>query len=125
MAQYFDFSDLIEQYSVDFVAEIPSEGGKWNDKGDYVESEPQKTALHGAIIAHRESKVYKSNGAITTQDKALYMLEPLENSLQGAKVTHEGKRYSIGSLLENSEFTGVWAYNLQFVSAFGEVSENG
>ena len=124
MAQYFDFSDLVEQYSVDFEAEIPSDGGKWDDSGDYVASEPKKVTLRGAIIAHRESKIFRSEGTIKSQDKALYMLQPLENSLQGAKVFHEGKQYSIGSLLENSEFTGVWSYNLQFVSAFSEVSGN-
>ena len=125
MEQYFDFSELIKQYSVDFVAEIPSDGGEWDDMGNYVAGQAKKVNLHGAIIAHRESKIFKSNGAITEQDRALYMLEPLENSLQGAKVIHGGKRYNIGSLLENSEFTGVWAYNLQYVSPFGKVSANG
>lgn len=123
--QYFDFRDLVEQYSVDFEAEIPSDGGEWNESGDYVAGQPKKVTLHGAIIAHRENKVFRSEGRITTQDKALYMLQPLENSLQGAKVLHEGKWYSIGGSLENSEFTGVWAYNLQFVSVFSEVNGNG
>ena len=125
MRQYFDFKRLVERYSKDFVVEIPSDGGDWNDKGDYVESEPKKKTLRGAIISHRESKVFKSGGAITQKDKALYMLAPLEKALQGAKIIDGNKQYSIGSELENSEFTGVWAYNLQFVSVFGEVSGNG
>ena len=114
----FDFTYLIEKYSSDFVAEIPSEDGKWNDVGDYVEIEPTKITLHGAIISHRQSKIFKSGGTITEKDMALYMLKPLQNSLHGAKITYEGKCYSIGSELENSKFTGVWAYNLTFVSAF-------
>ena len=124
MAQYFNFTYLIKKYSSDFVAEIPSEG-KFDDMGDYVSSEPTKVTLHGAIISHRQSKIFKSGGAITEKDMALYMLEPLKNSLQGAKITYEGKCYSIGSLLENSKFTGVWAYNLTFVSAFDKGGENG
>ena len=123
MAQYFNFNRLVEKYSKEFVAEIPS-SGDFDDLGNYVENAPQKETLFGAIIAHRESKVFKSGGTITQQDRALYMLEPLKNSLQGAKIVYEGKYYSIGSLLENSEFTGVWAYNLQFVSAFDKEGEN-
>lgn len=124
MAQNFDFSRLIEKYSCDFVAIIPSEGD-FDDMGDYIEGKPKEIELRGAIISHRESKIFKSGGTITEQDKALYMLQPLENSLQGAKIVHGGKYYSIGSLLENSEFTGVWAYNLKFVSVFNKEGENG
>ena len=123
MAQNFDFSRLIEKYSCDFVAVIPSEG-YFDDMGEYVKGKPKEETLRGAIISHRESKIFKSGGTITEQDKALYMLHPLKNSLQGAKIAHGGKWYSIGSLLENSEFTGVWSYNLRFVSAFKE-GENG
>ena len=116
--RFYDFKRLIEKYSKDFVAKIPSTEGHYNEKGDYVKGAQKAVNLRGAIIAHRESKVYKSGGAIREQDKALYMLSPLDKSLEGAEVIDEGKRYSIGSLLENSEFTGVWAYNLKYVSAF-------
>ena len=60
---------------------------------------------------------------MTGQDRALYMLKPLNKALLGAKIIHEGKLYSIGDLLENSAFTGVWAYTLKYVSAFGEVAK--
>ena len=125
MAKYFDFERIVEKYSKEFIAEIPSEGGRFDDLGDYIGGEPKKVTMHGAIISHRESKVFKSGGTITQKDKALYMLKPLNKSLEGAKVIDEGKCYSIGSELENSEFTGVWAYNLQFVSAFDKEGENG
>lgn len=124
MAQDFNFTYLINKYSSDFVAEIPSEG-KYDDRGRWVEGSPITKTLRGAIISHKQSKIFKSGGTITAQDRALYMLEPLESSLQGAKIVYEGKRYSIGSELENSEFTGVWAYNLTFVSAFDKEGENG
>ena len=114
----FDFTYLIKKYSSDFVAEIPSKKGEWNDMGDYVASEPTKVTMHGAIISHRQSKIIKSGGAITEKDMALYMLEPLPNSLQGAKITYEGKCYSIGSELTNAKFTGVYCYLLKYVSVF-------
>ena len=124
MAQYFNFRRLIEKYSVDFTAFISSKG-EWNDKGEYVEGARSEKSLCGALIGHRESKIFRSEGTITGQDKALYMLEPLENSLQGAEIVHEGKRYSIGELLTNAEFTGVWYYRLKYLSAFNEVNGNG
>lgn len=119
MAQNFNFTRLIEKYSVDFVAEIPSDNGYYDDMGEYVKGEAKKVELRGAIISHKLSKIFRSEGTLTGQDRALYMLKPLEKSLQGAKVIHEGKIYSIGDLHENSTFTGVWAYTLKYVSAFG------
>lgn len=106
------------------MAEIPSEG-EYNEAGDWVKGESIKETLRGAIIAHRENKIFRSSGTLTSQDKALYMLRPIKNSLHGAKVVHNGNVYHIGDLLENSEFTGVYAYTLKFVSAFSEVGENG
>lgn len=120
----FDFSYLIEKYSSDFVVVIPSDGD-YDDMGRWVEGSTTQKTLRGAIISHQQSKIFKAGGTITEQDKALYMLEPLENSLQGAEITHDGKRYSIGSMLENAKFTGVWAYNLRYVSAFDKEGENG
>lgn len=128
MAQYFDFRRLVKKYSTTFIAIIPSEispENRYDDMGRYVESEPKRIELVGAILSHRQNKIFKAGGTITEQDKALYMLEPLENSLKGAEIIHESKRYSIGSELNNAEFTGVWAYNLKYCSAFDKEGENG
>lgn len=123
MSQYFNFRRLIEKYSSDFIAEIPPEGF-YDDGGDWVIGTPKKFKLRGAIISHRESKIFKSEGALTGQDRALYMLEPIDNAIQMAKIIFENRVYSIGDLLENSKFTGVWAYTLKFVSAFKENPAN-
>lgn len=117
MAQNFDFSRLIKKYSSYFDVEIPSKG-HYDDKGDYVEGTQTRETLYGAILSHKQLKIFKSGGAITEKDMALYMLEPLKNSLQGAKVLYEGKYYSIGGELENSKFTGVYCYLLKYVSIF-------
>lgn len=113
----FNFTRLITKYSTEFTAVIPSEG-YYNKAGDYVQGAEQEIRLTGAIIAHRESKVFRSEGTITQQDRALYMLKPLENALQGAKVIYKGNTYRIGETLDNGDFTGVWYYNLKYVSAF-------
>lgn len=117
---YFDFQYLIQKYSTPFVLEIPSVDG-YDAKGDLIPGEPTKKNLTGAVLAHRESKIFKSDGTLTEQDRALYMLEPLTDALQGAKVIHGGKVYDISSALDNAEFTGVYAYTLKFVSVFGGV----
>ena len=123
MPQYFNFANLIQQYITDFTALIPSEG-YYNDSGKYVKGKDVEKTLQGAIISHRQNKIFRSEGTISSQDKALYTLYPLENALIGAKVIHKGNLYRIGDMLENAEFTGVWNYNLKFVSAFNEAGGN-
>lgn len=114
--QYFDFSGLIEDYSTTFAV-ITHEGG-YNDAGDYVENQEKRQEFTGAIIAYRESKVFRSDGAITSKDKRLYMQNRLPDALVGAEVVHGGQKYMIESELENAEFTGVYNYHLKWVSAF-------
>lgn len=124
MPKYFNFENLIRKYSTTFTAIISGEGG-YNSSGVWEAGEEKEVTLQGAIINHRLNKVFRSEGTITEQDRALYMLEPLEKSLQGAKVVYEGNVYRIGDMLENSEFTGVWNYNLKFVSAFNKAGDKG
>ena len=124
MKQYFNFSNLIRRYITDFTAKVTSNEGDYNDSGIYVEGEKTEYSLQGAIISHRQSKIFRSEGTITEKDQALYMLYPLENALQGAEVVYKGNLYRIGEMLENADFTGVWYYNLKFVSAFNEVGGN-
>ena len=117
MPQYFHFQRLIRKYSAPFTAVIPAEGG-YGINGDYVKGEPRSVSLTGAILSHRQNKVFRSEGTLTEQDRMLYMLQPLEKELQGALVEYNGKTYRIGDVLDNSVFTGVWAYTLKFQSAF-------
>lgn len=115
--QYFDFSSLIDDYSSDFTV-VTHTGSGYDDAGDWQEGAEQKLALTGAIIAFKESKVLRSEGAITSKDKRLFMQQALPDALLGAVVLHGGQKYRIDSELENAEFTGVWSYLLRWVSAF-------
>lgn len=115
--QYFDFSDLIDDYSSTFEV-VTHTGSGYNDAGDYIEGAEERIMLTGAIIAYTESKVLRSEGAVTMQDRKLHMLEKLPDALIGATVLFGGKRYRIASELENAEFTGVYSYLLKWVSAF-------
>lgn len=124
MPQYFHFERLVKKYMTEFEAVIPSAGG-YDSSGEWQKDEPSKMKLHGAIISHRESKVLRSEGAITQQDRALYLLSPLPEAFRGAEVCCQGRRYQIGSELENGAWTGVWAYGLQYISPFGGVEGGG
>ncbi len=120
--QYFDFTSLINQHSKTLRAIIPT-GGSYDEMGDYVALTPKEISFVGAVISHRQSKIFRSEGTLTQQDRALYMLEPLEFGLQGAFVIDEKKVYRVNDELVNAEFTGVYAYTLKYISAF-ELSEN-
>lgn len=117
--QYFDFTGLIRQHAVNFKVISNTESG-YDEAGDWREGQDTCTWHTGAIISHKESKVFRSEGKITSRDKRLFMLQPLPDALMGAKVLHKGAQYMIESELENAEFTGVYSYYLRYVSAFEE-----
>lgn len=115
--QYFDFSGLINDFSNTFTVIVHTQGGYY-DAGDWQKGQETRTEYTGAIIGFRESKVFRSDGAITAKDKRLFMLQALPQALIGAKVEYKGQKYMIESELENAEFTGVYSYMLKWVSAF-------
>ena len=116
--QYFDFSGLIADYSNAFMVVTHVDGG-YDDSGEWQDGVETRTEYEGAIIAFKESKVFRSEGAITAKDKRLFVQQPLPQALIGAEVVYKGQKYMIESELENAEFTGVWSYLLKWVSAFG------
>ena len=115
--KYFDFVRLISKYRCSFKATYKTEG-YYDDSGDFVDGDTIEETLSGAIINFKESKVYRSEGTLTAQDKRLFMLQPLKRPLLGATVIHNGNTYRIEDKSENAVFTGVWAYTLKWVSAF-------
>lgn len=120
--QYFNFVRLIKKFSNEFTAVIPSDGG-YNNAGDWVPGTPTRVTLNGAIISMKESRILRSQGAYTSQDRALHMLEPLPDALKKAEIIYKGRKYSVASELENSEFTGVYSYVLKHISVFNEGGE--
>lgn len=115
--QYFDFSGLVTDFSNTFTVITHSDAG-YDDAGDWQNGQERHEEFTGAIIAFRESKVFRSDGAITSKDKRLFMLQRLPDALVGASAVYRGQKYMIESELENAEFTGVYSYMLKWVSAF-------
>jgi hypothetical protein len=118
---YFDFYRLIQKYSTEFTLVLPSDGG-FDDRGKYLSTKTRKS-LTGAIMDIDSRKVYQSSGALTTKDKTLFCFT--EIPIEGSKVIHKDKVYSVEELTENADFTDVYQYTLKYVSAFNkEASEN-
>lgn len=120
--QYFDFRRLIEKYSTEFKAIILKDG-YYDDLGDWIEGEKEEITLYGAVISHRESKVYRSEGNLTAKDKRLFVFEPIAETLHKAEIIYEGDKYSLEENTQNAKFTGVYAYTLKHISAFKGGSE--
>lgn len=118
--QYFNFSRLIKKYMCNFTA-ITLSNGYYNDAGDWVQ-DTVLTPLIGAIISQSESKILRSEGALTEKDKQLFMLEPVDDTLHGAKVIYKDNVYDLTNSIENADFTGVYVYTLKYVSAFKDVA---
>ena len=116
---YFNFSRLIQRYSSEFTA-ITLLSGYYDKGGVWVDGETKEITLQGAIIKHRDTKIYKSNGTLTAKDRALFVTEPISDKLIGSQVVYENDVYSIENNLENAKFTGVYKYTLKYVSAFKE-----
>lgn len=121
MGTLYNFARLINKYKSNFVS-VSLADGYYDESGDWKEAETERTNIQGAIISFKESKVYRSDGTLTANDKRLFMLQPLDDKLQGLKAIYDGKIYSIEDCTENAKFTGVYAYTLKYISAFKDKS---
>ncbi len=115
--KYFHFDRLIDKYSSQFTAVLPSKG-TYDDSGEYVQNEPKKVLLYGAVLDMTEKQIYNSNGTLTQKDKQLFIKGELTSNLVGAKVIYEDKQYNVEEETEDCEFTGFSSYVLKYVSAF-------
>lgn len=121
MGQYFDFRRLIKKYESEFYAITQTDGYRdYNNGGEWVAGETLKTTLKGAILSQSESKLFRSEGALSEKDKQLFMLKPIDDKLHEARIIFEGNEYSLMNCVENAKFTGVYVYNLKYVSAFND-----
>lgn len=119
MGALYNFQRLINKYKSEFKS-ITLSKGHYDECGDFVKGEETEIVLYGAIIKHRDSKIFNSNGTLTAEDRRLFTTEPIDKALQGSKVIYEGNVYSIMDSGENAKFTGVYSYTLKYNSAFKE-----
>lgn len=116
---YFNFLRLIKKYSSEFKLIIYKDSC-YDDTGEYIKNEKVEYELNGAIIGFKESKIFRSEGTLTSKDKRLFTFMPLCESLLDTNVIYKGNKYYIESATENALFTDVYTYNLKFISSFDE-----
>lgn len=115
--KYFNFESLIKKYETSFTV-ISTRDGEYDDKGDWQPGAEEKSEMSGAIISLKEDKIYRSQGLLTEKDRELFMIKPLSEGLIGSTVIYKGNKYKVQETTDNSDFTGIWAYTLKYVSAF-------
>ena len=115
--QYFNFRRLIEKYISEFKV-ITFTESQLKDNGDWVKGEKNEIVLKGAVIGRGENTILRSDGKLTAKDRRLFMLEPIQKALLGSKIVYENDTYTVENSTDNAKFTGVYAYNLKYVSAF-------
>lgn len=122
---YFNFNRLIDKYKSEFSSLTLLEG-YYDDAGDFIKGETSVRQIQGAVINFRESKIFRSEGALTSKDKRLFTTEPINltdiesNAVRDCKVIFDKDVYSVMDETENAKFTGVYSYTLKYVSAFKE-----
>lgn len=116
--RYYNFDRLIDKYTVPYTLLCAGEG-EYNDVGDWVVTGDTEQEMQGAIIGINDTKVYNSNGVLTEKDKYLYSKTSL-GRIDKAFVIYDSNKYSIQQEPNagNSQFTGVYAYVLKWVSVF-------
>lgn len=124
--KYFHFERLIRRCSSTVTAVLPEKGEYVN--GEYVADKPKRITFNAAILDIDKKKIYggvggtqlgSSGATLTAQDKQLYVIGTLTDSIIGAKIIYEGKEYSVEQDTDNSKFTNFTVYILKYVSAFG------
>lgn len=112
MSKLYNFKRLISKYSVEFQLHVSQGGfvaGKWT------EGELSVVTMQGAIVPISERKVYASGGTYTTDDRQLYVSEPLPSPLTALKVVHNTDTYTVEDSRDFSLYAHGAVYTLKRV----------
>lgn len=119
----FDFSRLIEKYSVDSQLIRPSTGGKYVGGNWIPDAAQEPEIITGAIIPMTDRKIYQSGGTYTEKDRELITETeiPLEPA---AYIVFQENKYQVESETDYSIYAGFHDYNLKRVGAFDRTESN-
>ena len=109
----YNFKRLIKKYSVTFCLHKSQGGyvsGKWEEGGELVKE------MRGAIVPMSDRKIYGSGGTYTSQDRELYVSEPLEGSLSDVKVVYKDNTYAVEEGRNFEDYADAAVYTLKWVS---------
>lgn len=120
MGNMFDFSDLIEEYSLAIqiiLPENPDDKGHYDENtGEWVPPTPAEPInTKAVVIPFSSNELYQSGGRLSSADRQLIisMDIPIKST-----VIAEGHKYSVEQELPYSAYAGFNVYELKWVSAF-------
>lgn len=118
MPRLFDMARLITRYSVPFTLE-------WVEGGDYQKGRFRPGAVKtargaGAIVPLARRRLYEAGGALSAQDRNLYVASPLPGWAARAHLIYEGCRYTVEEETGFGDYADAAVYLLRWVGGFEE-----
>lgn len=123
MGLLYDFSRLIEKYSVSCQLVRETGAGSYIGGNWIPELAPAPEIIEGALIPMKDQKIYQSGGTYTQNDREFItmMAIPLEPA---AYVIFQGIKYHVESENDYSIYAGFHDYNLKRVEAFDRTKKS-
>ncbi|MFJ8245180.1 hypothetical protein [Peribacillus asahii] len=120
MDNTFEFSDLLEEYSVPFVA-YEKRDGDWADNGDWVPTgKLVPIHLKGAIFPlTKDDLQYAENGTYSVKDRKIYTTHVLE---VGQRLQYKNITYTIQGMEDYSDYMDI---NVYYARWAGDESSSG
>lgn len=110
----YQFKRLIKKYSSPFQVEVKS-GVTYDEYGDPVSPTTEVLEDTGAVMALSSHRIYQSGGALSSQDRELYMSHALPDPLEGTTIIYEGQRYSVELDRDYHQFSSIYIYLMKRV----------
>ena len=120
MDNMFEFSDLLEEYSVLFITYEKREG-YWKDNGDWVPTgKPVPVQLKGAIFPlTKDDLQYAENGMYSVKDRKIYTTHVLE---VGQRLLYNNITYTIQGMEDYGDYMDI---NIYYARWAGNESSSG
>ncbi|KZM54913.1 hypothetical protein A3Q35_13215 [Aeribacillus pallidus] len=120
MGNMFDFSDLIEEYSLPIQIILPADptdkGHYDEDTGEWVQPNPSEPIdTKGVVIPFSSNELYQSGGRLSSADRQL--ITTMDIPIKSIVVS-DGHKYSVERELPYKAYAGFNLYELKWVSAF-------
>lgn len=107
--QYYAFKRLIKKYSMNLPYTWTEDGHRNPETGEWVEGTAQTETISAAIFPVDKNAIYESGGRITSADRLLYSLKPLDAR---GTVFHEGANWRIEKMGDYTDFADFHRYTL-------------